>query len=56
MGIESSNRESEVFGKFYLSHIDVLQKAGNSGEFKRDLEMLLHLCDTMIPLDEPKKN
>lgn len=51
MGIESATRESEVFGKFYLSNIDVLQTAGNSGEFKRDLEMLIHVCDTMIPLD-----
>ena len=37
MGIESANRESEVFGNFYLSNIDVLQKADTSSEFKRDL-------------------
>ena len=37
MGIESATRESEVFGKFYLSNIDVLQKADTSSEFKRDL-------------------
>ena len=55
-GIESATMESIVFGKFYLSHINVLQKAGTSSEFKRDLEMLLQVCDTMIPLDEPQKN
>ena len=33
-----------------------MQKPSNSGEFKKDLEMLLNICETMIPLDEPQKS